>query len=60
MLVEGLFKRAQPGLCYPDFVPHNGLFIGESLWEVISIDMPNSGAWDNFYGATTEPGLKHM
>lgn len=59
MLVEVLFKGVQPGLCYPDFVPHNGLFIGESAGEVISIDVPNSGAWDNFYRATTEPGLKH-
>lgn len=59
MLVEVIFKRAQPGLCYSDFVPHNGLFIGESTGKVISIDMPNSGAWNNFYRATTEPGLKH-
>lgn len=59
MLVEVLFKGAQPCLCYSDFVPHNGLFIGESMGEVTSIDVPNSGAWDNFYKATTEPGLKH-
>jgi len=59
MLVEVLFQRAQPGLCYSDFVPHNGLFIGESTGKVISIDMSNSGAWNNFYRATTKPGLKH-
>lgn len=59
MLVEVLLKSAQPGLCYSDFVPHNGLFIGESTGKAISIDMPNSGAWNNFYRATTEPGLKH-
>lgn len=59
MLVEVLFERAQPGLCYSDFVPHDGLFIGESMRKVISIDMPHSRAWNNFYRAATEPGLKH-
>lgn len=59
MLVEVLFERAQPGLCYSDFVPHNGLVIGERTGDVTSIDMPNAGAWNDFYRATAEPGLKH-